>query len=114
MNKKIVALASLATLALPLAAYAILPPVTPGGNANLSVIGIVNVILNFLWPIFIGFAVIMFIIAAFMFITAQGDGDKVASARQFVIWGVVGVAVGILAFSIPYVVQNTLCLNGVC
>ncbi len=116
MNKKIIALtlASATLLALPVAMFAIGQPAIPQSNQALSVIGIINVVLSFLWPLFIGFAVIMFIIAAFFFVTAQGEADKVGEARQFLIWGVVGVAVGILAFSIPYVVQFTLCQGGIC
>jgi hypothetical protein len=106
MNKKLVALTSAVMLAAPLAIFAIANPNTPNTLVGFSVIGLVNTILNFIWPVFIGFAVIMFIIAAFYFITAQGEAEKVAEARQFIIWGVVGVAVGILAFTLPYVVQN--------
>ncbi len=106
MNKKLVALTSAVMLAAPLAIFAIVQPNTPNTLVGFSVIGLVNTVLNFIWPVFIGFAVIMFIVAAFYFITAQGEAEKVAEARQFVIWGIVGVAVGILAFTIPYVVQN--------
>jgi uncharacterized membrane protein YjfL (UPF0719 family) len=31
---------------------------------------------------------------------AQGDPTKIAQARQFVLWGVVGIIVAILAYSI--------------
>lgn len=114
MNKKLIIATSLTMLlALPMAAMAIADPAVPNGNANISVIELINAILAFLWPIFIGFAVIMFVIAGFYFITAQGEPDGVKKARDFVIWGVVGVAVGVLAFSLPYVVQNLLSNNGV-
>ena len=106
MNKKLITLASTVLLASPMAIFAIAQPTTPNTLVGFSIIGLVNTILNFIWPIFIGFAVIMFIIAAFYFVTAQGEAEKVGEARQFVIWGVVGVAVGILAFTLPYVVST--------
>src|SRR5438309_380054 len=106
MNKKLIALTSTALLAVPAVMFAITQPNTPNTLVGFSIIGLVNTILNFIWPVFIGFAVIMFIIAAFQFISSQGNPEGVKTARDFVIWGVVGVAVGILAFTIPYVVQN--------
>ena len=107
MNKKLVTVAAtVALLALPLASMAIPNPTVPNTLPNFSVISLINTILNFIWPIFIGFSVIMFIIAGFYFISAQGEPEGVAKARQFLIWGVVGIAVGVIAFTIPYVVQN--------
>ena len=113
MNKKLVAAVSVAALlVLPLAALADLPPVqAPAPNITLSPIGIVNVVLNFLWPIFIGVAVLMFLIAAFMFLFARGNAEQVAAARQALLWGVIGIVVGILAFSIPFVIRNVSGLN---
>lgn len=107
INKKLAAVvATSVLLAMPLVSMAIPNPNTPTTLANFSIIGLVNTILNLIWPIFIGFAVIMFIIAGFYFISAQGEPDGVAKARSFLIWGTVGVAVGVIAFTIPYVVQN--------
>jgi len=110
MNKKLSALLSSAALmALPLVTLAdIQPGSAPIAQQNLSVTNIVNIVLNFLWPLFIGFAVITFLIAGFLFLTAQGDPAKVATARTAVLWGIVGVVVGVLAFSIPFIVRNTL------
>lgn len=114
INKKIVAaVSSVVSLALPFAVMAINEPNVPSGNSNISIIGIVNAILSFIWPIFIGFAVLMFIVAAFKFFTAQGEPEAVKSAQQFVIWGIVAVAVGVLAFSLPFAVQNLLGQQGI-
>jgi len=110
MNKKLSALlSSAALLALPLVTLAdINPGSAPNSQQNLTVTGIVNIVLNFLWPLFIGFAVIMFLIAGFMFLVAQGDPGKIETARNSLIWGIAGIAVGVLAFSIPFIVRNTL------
>jgi len=114
INKKIATLSATALLLVaPLAAMALPAINTPNGNGNIDILGVINAALAFLWPVFIGFAVIMFIIAAFQFFTAQGDPDKVNSARQFVIWGIVGVVVGVLAFTLPFAVQNLLGQNGI-
>ena len=104
MNKKlIIALSALTILAMPLAAMAFDPGVAPTGDSSLTIATIINRILGFLWPIFAGFAVIMFLIAGFQFLMNKPD-----EGRQAVLWGVVGVVVGLLAFSIPYIVRNVL------
>lgn len=107
MNKKIIIASSVILSLLPMAVLAFSPGPTPN-TVNLDVVTIVNVILNFIWPIFAGFAVIMFLVSGFYFLTAQGDSGKIATARQAVLWGIVGVVVGILAFSIPLIVHNTI------
>jgi len=107
MNKKLITAVSVAMLALPLVSMAFAPGNIPN-VVNLSVEGLVDIIFKILWPIIVAFAIIMFILAAFQFFNAQGDPDKVAGARNFVIWGVVGMVVALLAFSIPFIVRNTL------
>ncbi len=100
------------TLAALLASPAvILADINPGSapsSQNLNITQIINIVLNFIWPLFVGFAVLMFIVAGFQFLTAQGDPSKVDQARMSVLWGVVGVVVGVIAFSIPFIVRNTL------
>jgi len=109
MNKKLVTLVSSAMVLLPVIALAdINPGPAPVGNPSINVVNVVNAILNFIWPLFIGFAVIMLLVAGFMFLTARGEAEQVATARNAVIWGMVGIVVGILAFSIPFIIRNTL------
>ncbi|OGZ69451.1 MAG: hypothetical protein A3D44_03445 [Candidatus Staskawiczbacteria bacterium RIFCSPHIGHO2_02_FULL_42_22] len=109
MNKKIAYIVSAALLTLPLVTLADIDPgPAPSPNPGLAVVDIINKVLNFIWPIFVGFAVIMFVVAGFLFLTAAGEATKVASARQAILWGIIGVVVGILAFSIPFIVRNTL------
>ena len=52
------------------------------------------------WVIFGLIAVVCFVIAGILFLTANGDAQKLATARSAVIWGIVGIIVGIVAFSI--------------
>jgi len=109
MSKKLnILFSSAILLALPIIGLAAF---NPGGTPNtvtLSVTQIVNVILDFIWPLFAGFAVIMFIVAGFLFLTAQGDPEKVNQARQATLWGTIGVVVGLIAFSIPFIIRVTL------
>ena len=45
-------------------------------------------------------AVVMFVAAGILFLTAQGAPEKLKTAKAAVLWGVVGVVVGLAAFSI--------------
>jgi hypothetical protein len=110
MNKKIYALAcSVALASLPLLAFAQInanvPPALPPLTNNLW--GVIVGILTFIWPVFIGVGMLMFLIAGFVFLTAQGDPSKIKEARQAMIWGTVGIVVGILSFSMPMIIGNT-------
>ena len=107
MNKKIFTLLTSAVLlALPVVSLAVNLIPLPGIILNPG--NIFDALFNILWPFFAGFAVIMFIVAGFLFLTAQGDPEKVNQARQATLWGVVGVIVGLIAFSIPFIVRVTL------
>jgi len=107
MNKKIIA-ASVLMLALPLVSMAFSPGNIPNAVETLKVNDLIDIVFSIIWPVVVAFAIIMFILAAFMFFNAQGDPEKIASARNAVIWGVVGMVVALLAFSIPFIVRNTL------
>ena len=109
-TKKIIAVSATALLmAMPLAALAGFDPGNqPNQVSTLNINTLIDIIFSILWPIVVAFAIIMFILAAFMFFTAQGDPEKIKSARDAVLWGVVGMVVALLAFSIPFIVKNML------
>ena len=54
-------------------------------------------ILNWLFTILMAFAGIMIVVAAFSFVTASGNPETVAKARQFVLYALIGVIVALLA-----------------
>jgi hypothetical protein len=110
-KKIILSLAVAGITILPLAALAVNNPINASGgpNASFGDIGtVINTILGKLWVIFAGLAVVMFLYAGILFLTAQGAPDKVSAARQAFLWGVVGVVVGILAYSIIAVVGSLI------
>ncbi len=109
MNKKLVTLFSSAIiLTLPVVILADINPGPAPDTQNLSVTQFINIVLNFIWPVFVGFAVIIFLIAGFLFLTAQGDPAKISTARNAVLLGVIVVILGILSFSIPFIIRTTL------
>lgn len=109
MNKKLI---SASVLTVFMAVPAIMLAFNPGGVPNaapgLTINTMIDLVFGILWPVAVAFFIIMFVIAGFHFFTAQGDETKLAQARQEVIWGVAGVVVALLAFSIPFIVRNTL------
>lgn len=68
----------------------------PGGNES-SLNNLIRAVINILTMIVGIAAVIMILVGGFRFITSGGDSGKVASARQTVIYALVGLAIVALA-----------------
>ena len=102
MENKKIALISLGVLLLPLMAFA-----QPAGNIS-SLNALVDKIESALWIIFGLIAVVAFVVAGILFLTAGGAPEKVQAARAAFIWGVAGVVVGIVAYSIVAIVSSVI------
>ena len=72
-------------------------PTQPGGQ---TVATAINNIIGWVLGLLIAFAVIMLIVAGYYFVSAQGDTDKVKTARNFVVYAIIGVIVGVLAYTL--------------
>lgn len=94
MNKKLgVLFSSAILLIIPIMVLAAPDPLT-------WINGILGRFLDIiLWPLLIGVSLIMLVYAGLMFVIAHGDPSKITSARNAVIWAVVGIAVAILGYS---------------
>ncbi|MCX6724284.1 MAG: hypothetical protein NT155_03905 [Candidatus Staskawiczbacteria bacterium] len=103
MNKKISFLILLAVvLVVPVIASAQLHSYGPA----ISYMYIVDQLMGAMWIIFSAIAVVCFIIAGILFLTANGHPEKLQSARSALIWGVVGVIIGIISYSIVSIVGS--------
>jgi len=98
MFKKALLFILLSALVLPSAAFGAVDSIQ-----SLSV-----AIARVVWVVFTVIAVICFVIAGVMFLTARGDPAKLTLARSAFLWGLAGVAVGIVAFSIIRLTCNVL------
>jgi heme/copper-type cytochrome/quinol oxidase subunit 2 len=96
---------SSATLEPPSAAGDVTTGTKPPTN---SVEQAINNIMNWFFVIILIIAVIFLLFAGFLFITAGGDPDKVNTARQNVMYAMVGVAVAVLARGIVSLVQGLM------
>ena len=100
MTKIKIALIMLGILLLPVLASA-----QPTATIS-SLQEIVNSIQRVIWIVFGLIVVISFVTAGILFLTAGGAPEKVQAARSAFIWGIVGVVVGIVAYSIIAIVSS--------
>jgi len=117
--KKIIALAALALLVIPFVAQPVFAQITPGqvpgpivaqtGPANVSdAVGWIITIVKWFYTIIFILAVFFILLSAFYFITSGGDAEKTAKAKSTLLYAVIGIAVGLLSYSIILFVQNAL------
>lgn len=64
---------------------------------NIDVVGVLNKVANLLIEFATPIAIIMVVVAGFYFITAQGDPNKIETAKKMVLWALIGMAVVYLA-----------------
>jgi len=67
-----------------------------------------NIIDLVVWPVFVGGIVVMFLYSGFLFLSSEGDPTKLSKAKMSVLWAVVGIIVGILAFSAKSIITTVL------
>jgi hypothetical protein len=110
-------------LALPVLAFAqAVPPVVPPTPANVPQGNItsLNAVLQTLCTVFayafyflIVIAVIFVIVAAFKYLTAAGDPEKVKSAGSTLLYAAIAIGVALLARAVPLIVGSFLGASGV-
>lgn len=90
-------------------------PVTPptySGPTGLNTVtgwfGLFRTILSWVGIAFWITAAVFIFLAAFKYLTAAGDPEKVKSASHSLLYAVVAIAVGILAYGIPALVGSFL------
>jgi hypothetical protein len=70
-----------------------------------DIIRLINKIINWMFTIFISCAIIMFIYAAFIYLTS-GGGEEVGKAHKMMLYGAIAVAVATLSKGLVSLVQN--------
>jgi hypothetical protein len=120
MKKFSTLLAVMTLAALPVTSFAAINIPGGGQQENLpqgitSFAGFIEVfktIITYVFTLLLIFAVIFIIMAAFTYLTAGGDEEKVSKAHQKIIYAVVAIAVAFLAQGISYVVGELLNTGG--
>lgn len=108
MYKKIFFWALAVILLLPTVSFAQLADSIPPNAPVINIPNVIASIINAVWIVMAAVAVIMFAFAGLTFLTAAGSPEKIKLARTSALWGVVGVIVMILAFSIFQIITNLL------
>lgn len=83
-------------------------PRTDLSDPNTAVRDVVSKVANILGTVILAISVVMILFAAFNFLTAGGDAEKITSARNTLIYALVGVAVALLAYVVPTLVQTLI------
>lgn len=65
-------------------------------------------IVDVVFTILLIFAALMIVVAGFYFITASGDTEKVKTARNFVLYALIGVIVAFLARGLIWFIDNVI------
>ena len=92
---KILASLTLGLLLVPMVALAQAP--AGWGEGESTVTSTLDAVVDWLFYILIFAAVIVIILAAYNFLTAAGDPDKVSKARNYVVYALVALVVAFLA-----------------
>tara|TARA_B100000315_G_scaffold255786_1_gene300055 strand:- start:27 stop:467 length:441 start_codon:yes stop_codon:yes gene_type:complete len=76
------------------------------GAPTVEVMGALNRITNWAFTILIAVAAMFIIFAAFNFVTASGEAEKVKAAREYVLYALVGVVVALLARGLVQLIET--------
>lgn len=99
MKKILFALVLISLLALPVVGLAQVADIKTKIN---------KLITDVLQPIIVVVAILFAVLAAFNFLTAAGDPEKVKSARNFILYALVGVIVAYLAGAIVTAIETAV------
>ena len=85
------------------------PPSSVPGEVyatNLDIYTIINNIIRIAFVVLMLAAVLFIILAAFKYLTAQGDSEKVETARSMLLYAVIAIVIGLVARSVPWIIAN--------
>jgi hypothetical protein len=82
------------------------PPETPVTIER--IVNILSTFINWLFAILLALAVIFIILAAFKYLTAGGDAEKIKSAHTQLIYALVSLGVALLSRGLIYLVKQLL------
>lgn len=89
-------------------------PATPpnktesGIKSMTDLVALINAIAGWIQAIVLVIAIIMIMYSGFLWMTAGGEEDKLATARRVLIYGLVGIAVVVLAYTATSIVTNLM------
>lgn len=106
MNKKTSLSVLVTSLVLIVCSFSVAFAQLHSYGPELNIYDFMDSIAALMWVVFGGIAVIMFVIAGIYFLTAQGNAEKLHTARASLYWGIAGVIVAIVAYSIVSIIAG--------
>lgn len=82
-----------------------------GPETGQALVNLIERVANWLAALLFALAVIFILIAAFGYLTAGGDDEKIKTAKQKLVYAIIAVVIAALAFFIPGLVLNLLDLG---
>lgn len=61
---------------------------------------------DYLFWFLMAIATVMVLLAAFNYVTANGDSEKVSKATKMLTWAAIGIAVALIAYNVPSIVSS--------
>jgi heme/copper-type cytochrome/quinol oxidase subunit 2 len=90
-----------------------IPGITPVGPETVGgLVDILRAIVRWVYIIFFVIAVLLIIFAAFTYLTAAGNEEKVKKAKDMIIYAAVAIVVALLAVSFEIIIRNFLTAPG--
>ena len=111
MKRNLAILTLIGLLLMPtilLAAVIETPPVVPPVTTLQNIVDIMDKVGKWIFAIVFALAIIFILVAAFQFLTAAGSPERIASARQMLVFALVAVAVAVVAWGLPTLVKTLL------
>ncbi len=98
-----------AVLAAPALAQGIPQSALPGAANNVyqvTPVGILDSVITIAFYILMLLAILFVLWAAFNYLTAGGNPEKVETAQRMIMYAVIAIVIGILARSVPWIISN--------
>ena len=118
MKKYLISLAGLGVSVFARVALALTVPPPPTGPTPLGAVNNTNDvsalfcgILNWVFWGLIIFAIIMFLVGGYYYVTSAGEADKVSKANKTLLYAAIAVVVALVAEGLPYIVSSFLSSN---
>ncbi|OGF74578.1 hypothetical protein A3J56_03370 [Candidatus Giovannonibacteria bacterium RIFCSPHIGHO2_02_FULL_46_20] len=89
----------------------LLLPMVASAQATETFFEKVQSLINSSIGLLLGIATLVFLVGVIQFVIAGGDEKKVAGAKTFMLWGIIGLIVMVAAWGIVNLVVNTLGLD---
>ena len=107
MKKLISGVSGVAAVVLPVLAFAQgTLPSSPFNDVNGFQQFMCTVVVGWLFTFLVVLSIVFILIAAFKYLTASGDPEKVKSASNTLVYAVIAVLVGLLARGVPLIVGS--------